>query len=1026
MRFSTLALSLCAASLLLVCPCVAAVRPSVAQVETLPVGNGGSILINIEEDGYAEVTENGNVKPYGVTLPNGGAATLRKLKLTLGEAREPLPAADLRIEQGTVPVPVFFRNLTRYKLRVTLQQPKAPTDATAKVKATYCAPTCKLDPEVYGPLCTGDSHSLTRCRPNLTALAICGTEECNAIRKACDGPDCTVDLYKALDACACSVTRTLAPSTFPREPELRSARYVETATGYALQNPTKVADARLRELAESIGVRELPFQKISAQQTLSDHPTVLFDAGLFVRKDGLTTEGADVFRFLIEQDPAAPVQGTVLQQDRNQKDPPPADYAQGMPPIAVITAPTANLISNNETGQPMRVVVVPLDDTGVANWRYLNPRSPACINCGPGGAPLRATDLPAGVVFRNRTQDRTFLITLTLPANIATNAIEEAFRCTPGQPCKITRSVAPQNTVLFDASILALFKNSLIRFDVSLYGETATVGNAAAYLSLNNPFDENTKLNERPSSVGFKTKLSLSGRVDPQIPAVPTAADVTTGADNAVKAVDTDPANPLNADQKAEIVKTFLAKTLCFDVAKVADYKPDNEPQICADRPYVDGNTQAYRGLGSINLAANLSDRADASVTLSFRDGNYGAAEIDKTAVSEYNVTIYGLNGLSLKFGKADFLIPSNGIAIAESGEGFLYSFRNFGLGHVIRRESDAGTPLQTNQDKKDWFLQARSLSIAQRWREQIALSDSQKAAGITPTTELNAMARMLSVFRSADLFVVRGEDKKTNVTYTTAGGEIFFARPGRATPHAEKGATRLTHIFSGSFAAYQARRHVDEENEPATGVPTPPCVANTTPTPSPACTGRGSVWLFTLNWTPSMVIAGGTNTATTPHTVSLAIGQGTGNKPGTPRDEGYIGDPAAFAPDRLFLRTFVKSMNSKNVPYAPLGLSNKRYTAITYTNSEVSLFDLVASALRVADDVNSRSTIISAREYKLRYAENGARGAAREYNVIFNIEVPKGVTFSFDASYLEPSEAFKDRITDRAWAFGANVTLSL
>src|SRR5262249_3769435 len=156
---------------------------------------------------------------------------------------------------------------------------------------------------------------------------------------------------------------------------------------------------------------------------------------------------------------------------------------------------------------------------------------------------------------------------------------------------------------------------------------------------------------------------------------------------------------------------------------------------------------------------------------------------------------------------------------------------------------------------------------------------------------------------------------------------------------------------------------------------------------------------------------AGGTNVATTPNTVSFAIGKGTGNKPGTTTDEGFIGDSAGFSPDRLFLKTFVPKMNSKDITYEPIGLANKRYVAGTYTNSEVSPFEPVASAPGVKDDVTSRSTIISLRDYKLLYDEKKARGAAREINLIFNIEVPKGVTFAFDANRLDPSQAFKDRI---------------
>ena len=178
MRFSTFASTLALTTLLSVGP-LWAVKPSAATIETLPVGNSTSILINIEEGD--------DVADYHVTLPDGTLAKLRTLKLTKGELNKRSPLTEpLTIAPRKVPAPVFFRNLTRSKLRVTLQQPKAPASAEAKVKATYCSPTCRLDPADYTTVCKPDGDSLTRCTPDPTALAICGTEECNAIRKACD------------------------------------------------------------------------------------------------------------------------------------------------------------------------------------------------------------------------------------------------------------------------------------------------------------------------------------------------------------------------------------------------------------------------------------------------------------------------------------------------------------------------------------------------------------------------------------------------------------------------------------------------------------------------------------------------------------------------------------------------------------------------------------------------------------------------------------------------------------------------
>ncbi|HEX7151493.1 MAG TPA: hypothetical protein VF618_08405 [Thermoanaerobaculia bacterium] len=1011
-------------------PC-AGIEPSVAVIERLPVGNGKSITLNVEEDLNVKKEHVVSVETPDPANPNAKitkAVTVKVhgLKVTTGDPAG--PSHDLgsggSIPAGA-PVAIFFRNLTRQRLRISLQFPPAQTNAglTEKEKAKYCTPTCKLDLEHYKTLCKPDENSddPSRCRP-VPEVATCGAADCEAIRKGCTKPGCTVDLYKALEACACSVTKTVEPSTFTfrRNGVLNVSRYVPRAFGaYSLQIPEGVFDTLSSEERSTIAAdaatnvsvekAKIQLERVRIGQEEPDHPRVLFDAALFGGKDGVPFKG-DRYTFLIEQESIPPAPGEVLEKE------PAEEQVRAAAPVTIVVSDSANLTPTEDDGQPMRVVVVPLDDTGVANWRYLNPRNPACINCLPGGQPLPPDQTPAGVVFRNRTQDRTFLISITLPATARTGVIDEAaFQCTAGQPCKITRSVAPQNTTLFDASIISLFPKSLIKFEVSLYGETATLGNAAAYLSLSNPFDEDRKsvLTERASSTGFKTKLSLSGRVDPDFRVVPTA-------DMVKAALEAELAKPDTTRTDEERTTAFLDSQLCTNPPTLADYKSENEPSVCADLPYIDGNTQAYRGSGSINLTANLSDRADGSATLSFRDGNYGA-EIDKTTVSEYNVTIYGVNGLSLKFGKADFLTPSSGIAISESGEGFLYSWRWLGLGHVIRRESTAGVPLQTNQDRKDWFLQARSLSLFQSWRDDVSRHDVVKAAQPNANRRdpgMITMKRHLSIFRSGDLYVVRGEDKLANSTYTTYGGEAFFSRPG-SSPAPTKEGIVLRNIVSGSVAFYQSRKEVDVE-------------ANCDPTATPysavaprLCNGSGHVWLLTVTWTPSMLIANGTNAATSPHTVSLAIGQGTGNKPGTNRDEGYIGEPA-FSPDKLFLKTFIPKMNSKGVQYVPIGLSNKRYTALTYTNSRTSIFDFVASLLDVENDVNSRSTVVGLREYKLRYSENGARGAAREVNVTFNIEVPKGVTFSFDVNFLDPSEAFENRIKERAWSFGANVTLSL
>src|ERR1700680_2907716 len=77
----------------------------------------------------------------------------------------------------------------------------------------------------------------------------------------------------------------------------------------------------------------------------------------------------------------------------NQPDPRPASNQSG-----------AEMQQQAATGGPPKtlyVIIVPLDDTGFADSRYLNPRNPPHV-------------LAEGVEFVNRTSDRTFVVTFSL------------------------------------------------------------------------------------------------------------------------------------------------------------------------------------------------------------------------------------------------------------------------------------------------------------------------------------------------------------------------------------------------------------------------------------------------------------------------------------------------------------------------------------------------------------------------------------------------------------------------------------
>jgi hypothetical protein len=883
---------------------------------------------------------------------------------------------------------LVVENTTDRNLTVTVFEPslspaaaaemvkgKTPEEAKKAIdtaKKTKCLATCSIKTQDYDSLCTfGDIKATCQPKPQ---VALCNSPECMALRSAeCKTLGCSVDLIRVVESCGCSVSKPLAASVAAQR-DSQSATAPDSKSAPAMKidliSPTSgtltVDPAGRSTYGNDLGIaamevgRKTGIQIVSseyAKSTLKEpNPAVRFDAAIFSNSDGLANIG-ETYQIRIDDagpSSAAPVSSTNLDWTVGGSD---------------CLRPTAAPL--------MRVAVVPLDDTGVASWRYLNPRNPACINCDPSGKALQASDTgPSGVAFRNRTFDRTFSVSFTLPAGAKlTDADEATFQCQAGKDCVISRAIPPQNTMLFDIRLFAGFTKSPIRFDVSLLGESATLANSRAYLSLGPALDVNGKplLDERPSLSPLKTKVTLAGRIDPDLPAVP------------AKLSDPPEFTPCNSTP--------------------AKYDPTLEPVLCANHVYDEKEIQQYTAKGTLQITPNLGDRADASATLAFRSGTLGTA-IDKVGIDEYQVNIYGVNGLSLKFGKSDFAVPSNRIAIAESGEGFLYSYQNFSLGHLLRRESRTGTADFRNRDKKDWWVQLRSMSLGQRWRDRAEAEEKPERPPL-----------LLTFFRSFDAIALIGKDKEANSTYRTIGGEIFFARPGTAPDQTTDAATTSVYnIFGGSLAAYRSSRNFRSSAN---------CLRPEAAPLLRCSDGRGTVALLSATWTPRIDVKPG-KSSSTPQTFSVAVGVGSGDKPGTGVDESYIGESSSFAPDKLFLASFVAKMNTDKVTFVSPGLSNKRYLALTYTNNERTLFDLVASLLGVDGDVNSRTTIIALRDYRLRYPRNNSRSAAREAGATFQIEVPKGITFTLDSAYLLRGDAFKDLIPHRGWSIGASVSLSL
>jgi hypothetical protein len=397
--------------------------------------------------------------------------------------------------------------------------------------------------------------------------------------------------------------------------------------------------------------------------------------------------------------------------------------------------------SSNEISE---VAVVPLDQTGVGSWVYLNPMNPACLAC--NGERLRP------LAFDNRTSDRAFSVSIEFPADVSPALAAEG--CEPNKPCKISRTILPNNSTVFTTDILSRVPaKTLLKFQVSFYDETEKPSNPFAYLRVSRDVDD-------PSSqlaTTFATKLA--GQLDPFIPAVPE------------KLIDE------NADGRDDATG-FLP---CYPLPTLADYKKDAEPALCAGNRIYDGDyTRRYTGLVRVDLAKPLGRRADISASVSYRSSDFGVDDGNVAKLSDYNVNVYASNAIFARFGRTTWANPSNGIAVLEKGDGFRVAYKNVSLAHIIKRESAKALADDDNRDSKSIVAQLKALPLG-RWRNR------------------PIQVPFFRGLKLLDVTLVRGEDRASHV-YTTVGGEVFYTfrnptnRPRLGT-------------LSGSVAGYRSLR---------------------------------------------------------------------------------------------------------------------------------------------------------------------------------------------------------------------------
>lgn len=395
-------------------------------------------------------------------------------------------------------------------------------------------------------------------------------------------------------------------------------------------------------------------------------------------------------------------------------------------------------------------VVVPLDDTGIADWAFLNPRNPASLTTSAGTATV--------VRFENQTLDRTIQVEISFPV-VNRNDLARIYR---------------------DSPLLEQW-------------EKEQRGNDAPIPS--NPLEKLNKAGVLESCTEDGERCTLKISVDPNLPReVQTAVIAPEGSDevtvlkvNFFDVVDT-PTNqvgymrrtagasdvritPLEPVNVVGAISGVVDPLVAAELPDPADpTKTVRKSMIDSDHPYDGTQGNHMVASGKVELAYAMGTRADGRLTLVFKDGDLGTAEDDKAnklSATSYLFNVYALSGLALRYGKTVFAQPSNRIAVREAGEGFQLGVQRFSLTHIVKRESVDFIVDADNEDHRVWIGQM-----------------------------INAPFGQNPFFRRYSLLALYGEDDEPNKerTYTTYGGELFFGS--------------IAADLGGSLAAYLSRNN--------------------------------------------------------------------------------------------------------------------------------------------------------------------------------------------------------------------------
>lgn len=313
--------------------------------------------------------------------------------------------------------------------------------------------------------------------------------------------------------------------------------------------------------------------------------------------------------------------------------------------------------------------------------------------------------------------------------------------------------------------------------------------------------------------------------------------------------------------------------------------------------------------------------------------------------------------------------------------------------------------------------LRYRWLSLARRFKRESAegkANDANQDAYAWIATADNITLRQLAGLRSLNLIALWGRDRHPlDATSDTDGDGACDA--GQPCPHSFSTLGGSLNFglrearLGGSLGLYSSRRFETQ------GLPD----------------GRGTTGLLTLSRTWGAPAKGDRTSFKIAHLLSASVGFGTGDRAGTALDEGYLGETASFAPDdTMFLGSLagkIRIGTGADARLLPPGLSNKDYLGLTWETRLFSPLTPLARALGASEaDIASQSLKLSWHVYRFREPIGGSRDAGQELVLSTDVATPPGVTLKLAYAHFFAKGALAPVFEHEPWALRASMTVSV